>query len=88
MPEDITPHSIAAAAKILGQEWTEERLYTAIRRGHGPRARRISPHRIVILHRDLLEWLDGLENAYCPRLYGEPQMEFHVDVEDSEENSE
>ena len=53
-----------------------------------PRARRISPRRIVILHKDLLEWLDGLENVCRARMHGKPEMEFHVDVDESEENAE
>lgn len=82
-PDDVKLLSISDTARLLGK--SEDWLRQKIRKGEGPPARKLSPHRIAIFHRDLMEWLDSLEHCRRARLYAHPPHELAIDVSDCRE---
>jgi hypothetical protein len=77
-PEDVKLLSISDTARLLGK--SEDWLRKKISRGEGPPARRVSANRLCIFHRELLQWLDALEQVGRPRLYAHPDPELTIDV--------
>jgi len=83
--EDVKVLSISDASRLIGKG--EDWLRQKIRKGEGPPARRVSANRICILHRELWQWLDSLEQVGRARLYAEPDPEIVIDVSDCPEET-